>query len=521
MSDAFDASAPLDRGQLQQRAIKGAMWTAAHTVVSLPLAFGVNILIARVLGVQGYGRLAYLSTVITIASVIAAMGVTNALIQFGAKEHAKNRPEVVQQYLSGAQGFRLLVTGPLVAVAVLAFVDVQPWLLTIALLFGVGAPALLGTARDALVIENRTHRTAQLTMIGNAVTQVVVVLALLTLGTPDAVWSARVIASGALLALPLMSISRRYRRAVLKPGKPWRLSKAFWGFAIPTGAAGIIGALSSNRIEVVLLERLADPFAMGIFGLAFGLAGHVYAPALALMAPLLPAVSALAEVDDGAVRRAFLRTSRVASSVGGGVLVAALPTLALLVPLLYGEDFRAARDHVVMLGVVSGYTLIGSPHNAFLMARLGGRRELWISVAALLANIGLGLLLIPAIGVWGATASFCAAALVRTSLVSVGEARALRVSSVELLLNILPILIGTFVSATVWAVVRSMEAPAYLLAPVSGVVGIAAYLAIVRILGSGISAPDLEAIMIGLPKRLAYPARSMLRLLAHFEEVRI
>src|SRR5690606_22372417 len=164
MTEASSGHLPLDRGQLQQRAIRGALWTGLHTVVALPIAFVVNILLARVLGVEGYGRLAYLTTVITIAGVIAGMGVTTALIQFGAKDHAAGRVAAVQRYLSGAQGFRLLVTGPLVALAVVALVRVELWLLVIALIFGVGAPALFGNARPALTIENRTDRAAQLTM---------------------------------------------------------------------------------------------------------------------------------------------------------------------------------------------------------------------------------------------------------------------------------------------------------------------------------------------------------------------
>src|SRR5690606_16431961 len=111
--------------------------------------------------------------------------------------------------------------------------------------------------------------------------------------------------------------------------------------------------------------------AMGLFGLAFGLAGHVYAPAQALIGPLLPAISGLTEVDRPAVRRAFLRTSRVSSAIGGLVVAAALPPLAVLVPVLYGQDFAPARDHVIVLGIASAVTLVGSPHAAFLMARLG------------------------------------------------------------------------------------------------------------------------------------------------------
>lgn len=507
---------PLDRGELQRRAVRGAAWTGIHTLVSLPLAFLVNILIARVLGVEDYGRLAYLTTVITIATVVAGMGVTTALIQFGSREHAAGRPASVNRLLSGAQGFRLLVMGPLIALAVLAFVRVELWLLVVALIFGVGLPALLGTAQDALTIENRTDRAAQLAMIANAVTQVAVVAAVLTIGTADGVWSARVIVAGAVLALPLFAISRAYRRSVLRPKGPWSLPKSFWKFAIPTGAAGIIGALTSNRIELVLLDLLSDPLAMGIFGLAFGLAGHVYAPAQALIGPLIPALSGLAEIDRSAVRRAFLRTSRVASSVGGLLVAGALPALALMVPVLYGTDFFPARDHVVALGLAGAVTLVGSPHSAFLMARLGGRRMLIISVVVLIVNLGLGVVLIPILGVWGATVCCVSAMLVRVFLVTKGEASALGVRPAELGRNLGALIVGVAVSAAIWGVVRSLDtAPIPLAATVIGG-AVALHLATVWLLGVGLSREDVGAIASSLPRGARGGATRILGLTAHF-----
>lgn len=520
MTEASSGHLPLDRGQLQQRAIRGALWTGFHTVVSLPIAFVVNILLARVLGVEGYGRLAYLTTVIGIAGVIAGMGVTTALIQFGAKAHAAGRIGEVRSYLSGAQGFRLLVSGPLVALAVVGFVRVEIWLLVVALLFGVGAPALFGNARPALTIENRTDRVAQLTMIGNIVMQAAVVVAVLTIGTADSVWSARVIASGVLLALPLISISRHYRLAVLRPRGPWTLPRGFWRFAVPTGVAGTIGALSANRIEVVLLDWFADPVAMGLFGLAFGLAGHVYAPAQALIGPLLPAVSGLVEVDRPAARRAFLRTSRVSSAIGGLMVAAAVPALAVLVPVLYGLDFAPARDHVVALGIASAVTLVGSPHHAFLMARLGGRRLLWISVVKLSISLSLALALIPLIGVWGATIGCAAAMLFPTILVSVGEARALDVSLGELSRNVGGILVGMIVAGLVWGVARSLDMSPVPIALAASLSGVLLFLVGVRVTKGGMSHDDVGAIASGLPGRLRTLARRILGLAAHDQDGR-
>ena len=62
-----------------------------HTAISMPLAFVVNIVLARVLGVEDYGRLAYLTSILAIVNSIIAMGVGTGVVQFGSKAHAAGR----------------------------------------------------------------------------------------------------------------------------------------------------------------------------------------------------------------------------------------------------------------------------------------------------------------------------------------------------------------------------------------------------------------------------------------------
>lgn len=513
MVDVPQPGPPMDRQELQARAVKGALWTGIHTLVSLPLAFAVNVLVARVLGVEGYGRLTFLTTVITITSVIAGLGVTTALIQFGSKAHAAGQTSEVRHLLSGAQGFRLMVSGPVIAVAVLILVRLDWWLLAIALAFGVGTPALLSGARAALTIENRTDRAAQLTMVGNAMVQLSIIAAVLSVGTADAVWSGRVIVSGLTLALPLIAISPQYRRAVLRPSPPWRLRREFWSFAIPTGIAAVLGALVSNRTEVVILDWFSDEYAMGLFGLAFGLAGHVYAPAQAFVGPLVPAVSGLSQVDQASLRRAFLRTTRAGSSVGASLVVSLLPALALLVPLLYGDRFAPAADMLVLLGIASVVVLIGAPHMAFLMARLGGRRILWVNMVSLLINVSLAFALIPAFGAWGAVVACAGGMVMRALQITVGEARALSISPRRLLESVGSVMLAVVIALTLWLCVRGLELSPLVLAPATAGVGMTALMLMIRATRTGLTPSDVRAISSSLPRPLVLVGRAALTVL--------
>lgn len=492
----------LGRGELQTRVVRGVVWTAIHTIISLPLAFAVNILLARVLGVVDYGRLAYLTTVIGLAGGLAGLGVSTALVQFGAKAHASGRIQEVRRYLSGAQGFRLMVSGPVIALAVLLLVDVDAWLMILALVFGVLSPALFGTANECLTIENRSDRSAQLAIVRNVLLQVAVVSIVLTVGTPDAVWSARIIAGGVMFAIPVWIISRDYRSAVLRPRPPWTLPRSFWAFALPTFAAGIIGTLAVSRTQVIFLEWLSDPVALGMFSLAFGVAGHVYAPAQAFVGPLIPAISGLATVDAGALHQAFLRSTRAASAVGGVMLASALPALATLVPLIYGRGFAPAADLVMLLGLAGAVTLVGSPHQAFLMARLAGRRLLLVNIVSLVVNLALAVALIPWFGAWGATISCGAGMIVRALQLTIGEARAIGIAGRELVRSTAPMGVASIIAICLWLVVRQLDTKAVVAAMTCAVVGIILYVVAIKVGRIGLTIRDQADITRSLPTRV-------------------
>jgi hypothetical protein len=113
------------------------------------------------------------------------------------------------------------------------------------------------------------------------VVQLAVVTAAWSHAVRDVVWLIRLIVSGAAIILFLAPISPSYRKAVLRPTLP-RAFHRFLAFALPAGAAGLLGTLALSRTEVFFLTWLSTPEAVGLFALAHGLSAHVFAPADAL-----------------------------------------------------------------------------------------------------------------------------------------------------------------------------------------------------------------------------------------------
>lgn len=508
----------LSRGELQDKAIKGALWTLVHVAVSLPLAFAVNIVIARTLGVVDYGRLAYLGTVMLLVGTVVDLGVVSGVVQFGSKSHAAGRPAEVTRLLSASKGYRTVVGMPLIAVAVLVLVDVDPGMMAVAIAFGVVLPCVLGGAGEALGIESKTAQNAQAAMIVNLVTQVLVVVAATTVGTADSIWVVRLVAGGLGTLLFLVFVSRTYRRAMLRPrlrGFP----PGFWKFALPAGAASMVAAFVLSRSEVLVLTWMSEVHAAGVFALAIGLASHLFAPAQSLVGPLVPAISGLREVDVDAVGRALGRTLRASSAVMATIVAAAMPAFAFVVPLIYGEEFSDVPEVLLALGIAGGLLVIAEPIKAFVAARLKGMWLLWLNLTSLAVSVGLMVLLIPHLGVWGAVISNLGSALVLVALLVATEVRAVGTGTWRALGDVAPYFLGVLACLVAWWGTGRLDLPPVPSAVLAGVVGLGLVVGVMRLTHRGLTPLDAEAVQRSLPGRVRGLLRWPLRLMTTGRDV--
>jgi O-antigen/teichoic acid export membrane protein len=496
----------LGRRELQDRAARGAAWTLIHTVVSIPIAFVVNVLIARVLGVVDYGRLALLTLTIGLVGTVLVSGVDSALTQFGARAHAAGRAEEVRDLLSRVQGFRLLALAPVSTAVVLLVVDVSPPLLVTALVLGVWVPAAFSGAKVCLTVEQRTATDAKIHLVGNLLTQLLVVAVLFTVATADAVWVARTAAGGAIVFSALFFISPAYRRAVLRPRSPFGLGRPFWRYALPTGFALIVSTLVISRSELFFLDALSTPVQAGLFAMAFGVAGHLLAPAQALLNPLTPAVAGLHEVDDEAVAPALRRILRTSSTLAGAVVAVAGPALALLTPVIYGPDYAPARAMVLALLGTSALLVVTYPMQTFVMARLRGRSILTMNLVSLAFGVAVAVTTIGPLGAWGAVLAKAAVTLSRTGYLLVAEADSFRTGRLTVLRDLTPLWLGI---AAAWAcyVVAVPSAHTVLASLAAALAGAIVFVVGLRLTRSGLTPRDAAVAVEVLPGPLAPVAR--------------
>lgn len=507
---AEQAPGPLSRADLQERAVRGALWTLVNVAVSLPVAFVVNIVLARVLGVVDYGRLAFLSTVLVLVASVVDLGIGTGVVQFGAKAHAAGRPDEVKQLLNAAQAIRLVLFAPVMSVVIVLIIAADPALVAVAVVFGVLLPAIFSGAADCFAIENRTARGAQNAILVGMLTNAAVVVVALTMRTADSVWAMRVIMASVGLALALPFISRSYRAALFRP-RPRKFPVGFWAFAIPAGASGILEAALHNRTEVLILTWMSAAEAAGVFALAFGVANHLYAPAQALLWPLVPAISGLREVDEASVARALVRTLRASSTSVALLIACAMPALAFLVPVIYGGEYASVPPVLIALGIAGGLMVMAGPVKAFALARLGGRRLLWANLLSLTVGLGLTVSLIPPLGVWGAVIGNVSAACSIFGFLLVGELRDLSLSWRAGAHSVLPFLLGAAVCAGTWLGIGALHWPPIPSALAASVAGLVLTALAMRLTRSGMSPDDVAAVLRSVPNRLRGPAAMTLR----------
>lgn len=474
--------------------MRGAVWTLIHTAVSIPIAFGVNVLLARILGVADYGRLALLTAALELTVLVAGAGVSSALIQFGSKAHAAGRTDEVADLLRRTQGFRLLAVAPTVTSVVIVIADVPAYLLISAIVFGIWLPAFTGGAAACMTLENRTATGAKLAILLGLLTQGAVVATLLVMPTADAIWNARMIVGGLGPLLSLFLISPLYRRPVITPKPPHPMPLGFWRYALPIGLSAILANLALSRSEVFLLEALSTPTQVGLYAMAFGLATHVLAPAQAFVNPLVPAVSGLRETSPERIGAAALRTVRVTSTLAGAVCAVGAPTIAILVPFIYGEAYSDADWMVLALIFIASAIFLSSPLIPFVTSRLRGGRVLLINTLSLIVGVSFTFPAVLILGAWGAVVGKGVIAVTRYSLLLVLERSSFGTRRSDLIRASAPLGVGILVGLVLFLAAGWLPGHALMVATASFTLGILLYLILLRVCRSGLTIADANAL---------------------------
>jgi O-antigen/teichoic acid export membrane protein len=379
------------------------------------------LLVTRALGPSGRGSVAFLTVTALVTAWIARLGVTEATVVFAAR-----RPHQRPVLLTNSLSFSTLMglAGAAVVCGALWLVPsarpngvgaVELWILAASILAACLADAgyrfMLGCSRF------RTH--ALVTAVTSWMYPLLAVALWAAFGLTVALGTAIWAATQAMRAAALFWVAIRTEGGLGRP------NLGLLHETISFGVRAWVGTLADSlgfRIDQILLALIASETALGFYVVAVNLSEILlYFPG-AVSTALLPLAARSAE---GPRLGQTLRAFRSATYVTLASIVLSAAIVPPLIPLVFGESFRASTTPFLLLlpGLV-GFTAMIVFCNALIASSLPTQYSIPPTLC-FVVGIALDFALIPFFGASGAAAAASAGYLAAgVSAVLIYRARA-------------------------------------------------------------------------------------------------
>ena len=375
-------------------------------------------MLARELGPSGRGTIAFITVTALVIARVAGLGVGEATTVYAARR-SEGRDILLSNLVVFMLASALLAAG-LACAALQLLGDERP--------AGVGQSELAilgaGTVASALVeagaafllgcgqLRRLALITATLSWVYPLLLAVVWLSAGLTVTRAALAW----VAAELLRALLLLRQSA-HGVALVRPSTSLLLDSIRFGIRAWVGS---LARFLNFRIDQILMGLLASEAALGIYAVAVNASEVLlYLPAATATA-LLPAA---ARAEPGQRGQQTLRAFRSAALVTTGAVVVAGILGPLLLPVVFGAEFRASVEPFLwLLPGALGFAATAIFSNALVASTSPGLSSLGPFVS-LVVGVVLDLVLIPRFGATGAAAAASTAFLAGGSIAVAAYAR--------------------------------------------------------------------------------------------------
>ena len=452
--------------------VRGSLWTATATIVTVPLTFLASVFVARSLGPEGFGRFATYVAVFTIGLTLTNLGWSEATIQWLSAANARGDEVSGSALIRRCAGYHLWVAGPASAATVfflLASYDTITALAAAAVAWGI---QILGTSTVVLTAGARNASSAQIALVATTAAQLGLLTTAVATRDPGLTWT--VLLAFLLIgpAIAVAALRPSERKALLRPQFSLRVPEGFLVYALSACAAGLVATLVFGRSEILILRGNGLLGAVGVFTVATGLAGQVTGPVDSLMAPLTPIAAGVYAVDEARACRSFERALRVSAALGTAVACVIVPILVTCVEPLYGTHYSPAVLPFLLLGLVSCLQTALGPVASFAFATRSASKILKANLICLLVDAVLAVSLVPVIGLWGAVVANSVAQIVSLLVVTAVVTRKLGLRLKQIAADVRLFAIGLTLGTGEGLVCAALAGPERLLAPAVVLAGV-------------------------------------------------
>jgi O-antigen/teichoic acid export membrane protein len=397
-------------------------WIIGEKLVVLGLGFLTTILLARYLGPERFGTLAYATSLVALFGISGHLGLHGLVVRELVKQPTR-RPEIL-----GTTAL-LKFIGVLVGFAALLGYG--------ALFEGISSPAffLIALAGAGLLLTPFDvvdywfnafvkARYVALARVGGQLVFVATVLALVfseaglvTFGLPYLLQA--VVAAALLLLLFRATAGIRLR--------DWRFSRSQARQLLGQGWIIYLAsffAVIYLRIDQVMLRWLSSPSELGVYAIAARLSEVWYFVPAAIVASVFPKLIELRETDGPQFSFRLQQLFDVLAILGMAIAVLVTLLAPWLVPWIFGADYSGSVSILVIHTWASVFIFMRAALSRWILIENALVFSLLTQGLGALSNVALNYILIPAYGGRGAAwatlisyaiASFFALALYRRS----------------------------------------------------------------------------------------------------------
>jgi O-antigen/teichoic acid export membrane protein len=372
----------LDGDQLREAAVSGVRWFAIARVATEALQLASAVALARLVSPAEFGNASVALILIPLAVILTYEGFGSALVQRKLIETGHFEAATLTSLATGlALSLLVYFLAPVIAAPI--FSD------EIAHLIQIAAPAFalagLGAVSRARLSRNLDFRPISIIETGALAVGAGVAIGLAALGL-----GGEAVVIGAVAGIGFTSLTMV---AVSPPGRPrWRRRELVEvsRFGAPASAAGLLYVAISNVDYAVLAARL-NPAQVGIYWRAFQI-GVLYQDKISgiMMRLAFPIYSRTNNLEE--MKKLHERATRIHGAVVVPLLAILIVTAPELIPMVFGDAWRAAIEPTQVLAVAGMIAAILTGYSQVMLAA-GRPRALLIFNCVVLVAYGLAVFL--------------------------------------------------------------------------------------------------------------------------------
>lgn len=386
-----------------RKAARNSLWLLLARLIDLAAALGVAAILARSLGVWGYGRYSFLLGLTQLAAPLVNLGLEQILL----RENSRDIPGMRNRLTAGlgaVLSLALTISLLLVGGATLCGLGGIELLALILLLGSLTARQIFEVViRSGILASEKAYFEVLLTSLFSIARLIIVGLISLSGGDLTALVAGL---ASADLGIVLGGLVIGWRVRFIGGKLDWQLGFKLIILAAPLGMAALLRN-SSLYVDTMVLEGMKGSNEVGLFSAAYRpivMATFILIP---LLWPLLPGL-ARRSVAGNPMKEISQAFSILCFLSLGLALWGAIYTEEIL-RLLFGEDFIFAAPALSILAITPLLRAAGYLFDMGLVAANQTRRIAIIAVIVLVINLLMDFLLIPQWGAVGAAwATLCA-----------------------------------------------------------------------------------------------------------------